>query len=76
MSNTSPVTTPIHVIPACSTCRYWNRLPFAKEVGECRRLPPAVVNRTNIGKTAMAEESVTEFPKTAATVWCGEYQEK
>jgi hypothetical protein len=35
-----------------------------------------VVNRTNIGKTAVAEESVTEFPKTATTVWCGEYQEK
>jgi len=43
----------------CETCRYWSK-------GNCRVHPPTMCGASEIG--------YTQFPRTGAEEWCGEYR--
>lgn len=70
----------------CLTCQFWvTRQPGGTEnrVGECRRLPPQIVSRTEdysrpLGGGDFSEGISTsvdsEWPDTKDTDWCGEYR--
>lgn len=45
----------------CETCRWWKAVPPDRNVGNCKRFPPQVI------------EGDWEFPLTAKTDLCGEW---
>lgn len=51
---------PIDETPACENCRYWRR---TKDLGDCRRDPPKLVD--------LDHGQIGFWPKTKPTQWCG-----
>lgn len=49
---------------SCSTCQY-----YLSPIGECRRSPPYVV----LSQLVALANTVTKWPSTAATDWCGNW---
>ena len=51
--------------PRCETCRYWSTYPGMRELGACRRYPPAQVD----GKSGV-------IPAQSSLSWCGEWVQR
>lgn len=70
----------------CENCRYWNPCPNdgeEAEIGECRKLPPIIVEGLiNLHdedaeyETYTALSCLTHFPVTWFETWCGAYEAK
>lgn len=65
----------------CQTCRFWNKLEPGHTYADCRRLPPGKQFYVNARQPVRDRVEVTmqsyaaaEWPNTAHTDWCGEYQ--
>lgn len=65
----------------CGNCRFWHNRPFEDvELGQCRRLPPAMSDYVLKEQTKSGvglEEAhwvATRFPTTIQTEWCGEWK--